>query len=57
MKVHINQRSETELLACMQYLGHKSPSHTVQTLITQLFKSIPIVEENKSNESGTKQPS
>lgn len=53
MKVHINQRSEAELLACMQHLGHKSPSHTVQTLITQLFKSIPIVEE-KNNESGTK---
>jgi len=56
MKIHINSRSEKELLAILARLGHSSPSHTVQTLITSAYKeiiSIPSVEEPSINESSS----
>ena len=56
MKIHINSRSEQELLAILNHLGHTSPAHTVQTLITSAYKeliSIPPVEESSINESNS----
>lgn len=55
MKININSRSEKELLAVLEHLGHSSPSHTVQTLITAAFKliSIPSVEEKPNDPSST----
>lgn len=55
MKININSRSEKELLAVLEHLGHHSPSHTIQTLITQAYKnlSIPKVEESPNVEHST----
>lgn len=57
MKININTRSEKELIAVLEHLGHTSPSHTIQTLITQAYKtlmSIPTtVEESPNDEHST----
>lgn len=54
MKISLSTRSESELSELMLKLGHTSPRHTIQCLITQALKSNNHpVEENKSYEHST----
>lgn len=55
MKININQRSTDELLALMNQMKLKSPSHLVQLLITKAYKSIPIVEDEYEHREPTKE--
>jgi hypothetical protein len=55
MKINLNQRSVDELLHLMGKMGITSPTHLVQKLITQSYKSlIPFVEDN-NHEHRTKE--
>jgi len=47
MKITLNQRSTDELVALLERLDIRSPSHLVQLLITKEYKSVhsPSVEE------------
>jgi hypothetical protein len=47
MKIALNTRSASELIALMEAMDIRSPSHLVQLLITKQFKSVhsPSVEE------------
>lgn len=52
MKISLNDRSTRELTQIMEILGHRSPTHSVQTMITSLHKSlIPAVEEPNDSRS------
>lgn len=39
MKIGLSTRSEAELIELMALLGHTSPRHTIQCLITEALKS------------------
>lgn len=47
MKITLNQRSTDELVALLERLDIRSPSHLVQLLITKEYKTVhsPSVEE------------
>lgn len=57
IRVNLNERSTRQLLAVMAHYKLQSPTHMVQTMITELYKSIPTIEENThestSNTSNT----
>lgn len=56
MKIGLSTRSEVELTKLMERLGHDSPRHTIQCLITQALKSTnPPVEENTYYEDSSNQ--
>jgi len=46
IRVNLNERSTQQLLAVMAHYKVQSPTHMVQTMITELYQSIPVIEEN-----------
>lgn len=56
MKITLNTRSASELVALMEVMNIRSPSHLVQVLITKEYKTVhsPFVEE-ELNEQRSKE--
>lgn len=47
MRINLSTRSVEELTKIMSHYGISNPTHMVQTMITQLNNSIPLVEDKK----------
>ncbi len=48
MRITLNTRSTEELAKIMKHYKITNPTHMVQVMISQLYKSIPTVEDNNS---------
>lgn len=49
MRIHLNERSSSELLKIMQYYGNTSTNHQLNLMISGLYKAL-FENKNPSNE-------
>lgn len=55
MRIHLNERSSSELLKIMQYYGNTSTNHQLNLMISGLYKALfenknPSIEVNNNDE-------
>lgn len=53
IRITLSERSSQELLDLMHQLNIDSPTHCVNTIITQLYKSRLSLSEEKSNDTSS----
>lgn len=57
MRIHLNDRSSSELLKIMQHYGNTSTNHQLNLMISGLYKALfenknPSIEVNTNDEHG-----
>ncbi len=52
MRIHLNERSSSELLKIMQHYGNTSTNHQLNLMISGLYKAL-FENKNPSNEVNT----
>lgn len=55
MRIHLNERSSSELLKIMQYYGNTNTNHQLNLMISGLYKALfenknPSIEVNTNDE-------